>query len=353
MTRKKTTINDVAAAAGVTKSTVSLVLSGKGNISVATSQTVRRVAKRLNYEPNPYAQHLSSGRRHNTVALFSLSMDLGVGTLKTQLMQKLLAEQGYEIPTCIYGGAVFGKVDEIEPLKMLRRQNPLAIICNVTPDLPEQALIELRRYREEGGVVVTYDFHSEFDCDRVIFDREDNTYQTTRHLLELGHRDIGLYMAGAVGPAGPRLQGFYRAHREFGVVPRTEWLFGSTTQEIPSYLHEEAGAQLAAVLLKLKSRPTGMCIVNDSTAMACISQLQRAGWRVPEDMSIVGHDDAPIARYGCLPLTTTKHPVEAIANQVVDLLADRLRLGAETPPREVVIRGNLVVRQSAISHVIS
>ena len=164
------------------------------------------------------------------------------------------------------------------------------------------------------------------------------TYEAARHLLELGRRRIGFYTNGGL-PGGSRLTGFRRALAEFGAPLREQWLF--------SGYHEDGGARTALAFLNLAERPTGLCMVNDYAATAFIGTAQRAGIRVPEDVSVVSHADMPIARHGATPLTTMTHPVEIIVRHVVELLASRLENRHADPPREIVVRGELVRRQSA------
>jgi len=346
--KKRITISDVAEAAGVTKSTVSLALADKGNFSPKTRSAIKRVARRLNYEPNPHARRLSTRRFDKTVALFTLSLDLSVATKKLQLLQSLLVSAGFEAPLHASGCGVHATPPEqMTLMKTLCRQQPRAIVCNVHNLVPD-VLSELERYQSEGGYVVCYDYYADLAVDKVLFDREDNTYQAVRHLLELGHRDIAIATSG--GPVGARLAGFLRALEEFGIVPRDEWLMGSEVIDnvgIHSGLYELGGVRLAADFLKLKKRPTAVCLLDDYTAVGFAAELGRAGVRVPQDVSVVGHDDSPIARYGHLLLTTVTHPVAEIANNVMELLQSRMD-GYEGPPREITVRGKLVVRQSTM-----
>lgn len=348
--KKRITITDVAEAAGVTKSTVSLALAGKGNFSPKTRLAIKRAAKRLNYEPNPHAQRLSVGHFDKTVALLAMSLDLSVGTKKLQLLQSLLVSHGFEAPLYATGYGVDSvEQEQLALIKSVCRQQPRAIVCNnFHHNVPLAALPELERYQNEGGCVVFYDAPIDFPADKVLFDREDNTYQATRHLLELGHRDIAMTASG--GPVGVRLAGFLRALDEFGIEPRDEWLFGKEVVDdigLYSGCYEEGGVRLATSFLKLKKRPTAVCLLDDYTAVGFAAELERAGLRVPEDVSIVGHDDLPIARFGSLQLTTVTHPVATIANNVVKLLQSRIE-GYSGAPREVVIRGELIVRHSTM-----
>lgn len=343
---KRVTIQDVAAAAGVTKSTVSLALAGKGNFSPETRQAIQLAAERLKYKPNPLARRLSTGRDDRTVALFTLRLDLSVGTKKLQLLQNQLAADGFEAPLYTPGSEFGSDAPEILTLiKSICQQQPRAMICNIH-GLSSVALKELQRYQDEGGLLVCYDDRTDLMVDSVVFDREDNTYQAVRHLLELGHRDIG--MACSSGLRGERYQGFERAMKEFDLRPRREWLLGSEVVDdagLYSGLYVEGGVRLAQLFLKLKKRPTAVCLMDDSAAVGFAAELERAGVRVPEEVSVIGHDNLPIAQYGPLPLTTVTHPVEDIVANVLELLQSRLQ-GYDGPPRKIIIRGELIVRES-------
>jgi DNA-binding LacI/PurR family transcriptional regulator len=143
----------------------------------------------------------------------------------------------------------------------------------------------------------------------------------------------------------PGRAGWERALREAGLEPREEWCFsGGEWQD-----HEACGVALARRFLALPvgDRPSAACIVNDEAAQSFIVEAARGGLRVPEDFSVAGQDDMPIARLGAVPLTTVPQPVEAIARRVVEMLCSRLDGSYGGPPRRDVLRGELRVRQSS------
>lgn len=357
--RRPVTIYDVAAALGMHKSTVSLALSGKGNVSKETRARVQEVATQLGYSPNPLAQRLARASSNSLVALCSGGLDVGLGTEKILLIQKLLSGRGLESP--IYtlsdwfndssastdNGSQKTRlaVAQATQMRSVCRQHPRAIVC-AAPALSASVWNELAHYTEKGGLVVTYDVSVPFNCDQVVFDREDNAFQGARALIEAGHTEIGFAMPVSAHwpsddphlPQNQRIAGWKRALAEAGLRWRDEWMFVHRP-------YETGGAQLAEKFLALNPRPTALCIVNDYAALAFMVEVMRAGVRVPEDVSLVGHDDQAVARYCPVPLSSVSQPAEEIATNVFDLLSSRLE-GESAPPRRVEVRGKFVQRES-------
>jgi DNA-binding LacI/PurR family transcriptional regulator len=343
---KQPTIHDVAAALGMHKSTVSVALSGKGNLSSATRERVHQMAREMSYEPNVLAQRLAHGGINDLVYVFSGTLDVGLAAEKILRIQQGLRSHFLEAPLYVCGevkGA--GITSQVEQMRRLRRQRPRAIVC-ATQRLDPNVCQELEKYQQDGGIVVAYDMPISLNCDQVIFDREDNAYQAARHLLEKGHRRLGLGISTIAGwsvgdqnhPLAYRLAGFQRALAEYGVPLRKKWIF-----ENPTY--EQGGGAMAREFLKLKDRPTGVCIVNDYVALAFAVEIMRAGVRVPDDVSIVAHDNQPITTYCPVALTSATQPVAKIAETVVKLLIERVE-GKTAAPRTIVIKGKLVERET-------
>lgn len=341
-TSKPVTISDVARAVGLSKTTVSTALTGNGRLSDETRELVRREAAKLGYEADFYAQGLRK-KRNDVVGFFSPDIDLGVATLKMHAIWRLLDERGYTVPVLAYGNRAGGQYLEQEKLLAdLRRQKPRAMLCNTSNLQSEMAQEELRRYLQEGGIAVCYDWPTKVDVDTVLFDRQHNTYLATRHLLKAGHREIGTCFPWHRYSAASRAAGFAQAMNEAGVEIRQEW---SLTVDYQMQSELEAVA-LAERFLKLRERPTAMCIVNDHLANTFATCLARAGVRVPNDLSIVSHDNLPIAEHGNVRLTSVSHPYEQIAQSAVEMLDSRLSGRYDGPPRCEVVRGQLFERDS-------
>lgn len=339
------TIHDVAAALGMHKSTVSLGLSGKGNVSHKTRERIRAMAREMGYHPNPLAQRLATGAGNNLVALCAGNLDIGITTQKILLIQKELTRRGLEAPIYNLPPGSEGETGaQAAQVRYLCRQQPPAIVCS-TPAFHTSVFSELAAYQNDGGIVVAYDVAIPLLCDQVVFDREHNAFLAARHLIERGHRDLGLALSVLRTEGGElnlsqnaRLRGFERALSEAGLEMRPEWIFDETT-------YEAGGAGLAAHFLGLSKRPTGLCIVNDYMALSFMAEVIRAGVRVPEELSIVGHDNQPVAAYCAVPLSSATQPTAEIAGAVLELLTQRLA-GSTEPAQTVSIRGEIIERQS-------
>jgi len=347
--KKPPTLQELARSLGMHKSTVSLALSGKGNVSAMTRERVITAARALGYEPNPLAQRLAQGYRNDLVCLFSGGLDVGLATQKILSIQQQLNARGLDVP--IYTESprpVGGDGTQAQQIRQLCRQRPRAILC-ASPRVESAAFRELELYQRAGGIVVSYDTPVPLECDQVLFDRAESAYAAARYLLERGHRRVGIAMSSvpdplpgtSSDPITARMRGFRRALQEFGAEMREEWFFRNSN-------YERGGAEMAASFLAMEERPTALCIVNDYVALAFTVEIMRAGLRVPDDVSIVSHDNQPIAAYSPVPLTAMTHPAEQIAAGVVELLLDRVegRLPEDAPRRTITVAGGLVERSS-------
>lgn len=348
--KKAATLSDVARLAGTAKGTASRALNGRHWVAPETREAVLRAAQELGFRADPTAQSLASGRRSSLVGLFAHSLDLGTATLKLQRLQRALNEKGYDAPIHACGSGVSDANLQAQALNNLCRQRPAAIICSTT-GLKNAAVQQLQKYSDGGGVVACYDVPIKLKgnlADYVVFDREDNTYQATRHLLELGHREIGLF-GGGTSRDSERLRGFERALNEFQLKfdPAAAFLDVPSESTGRVLLAEELGWRLGETFAARSRYPSAVCIPDDNVASGFIAAVRSRGLNVPGDVSVVGQDDMPIAAYACaVPLTTVSQPIDAIVQECVTFIDSRLRGEYSGASRCSVLRGELIVRRS-------
>ncbi len=344
LTRKGVTLADVARAAGISKTTASHALSGRGYVATSTREEVLRLASEMGFEADPLARVLSSGRNEKSIAFFTLDLDLSARTRLLQLIQAWLNDAGFSVPVHAYGYRGGGiAAHQLEVMAGALSGKPRALVCNLA-QMSEEATQKLRRFVDDGGLCVAYGYEgfADLNCDQVVYDEAQSFGLSARHLFGLGHRDIGVFCVGHRQPEGAMLESIEAEARAHNVELRPQWLFGNDG----TLRYEEDGARLAGEFLALKARPSAMIVANDYAAAAFVSVLTQNGVRVPEDVSVVGHDDDAIAPFAAIPLTTTSAPVEPMAEHVVGILLERL-LGEGPPePKRVVVHGELVSRSS-------
>ncbi len=342
--KKPVRLQDVARAAGISLATASLALNGRGRVSLATQQEVRRIAQEMGFEADLSAQRLATGHSNTQIGLFTRSLDLGVGTRKLQILQGLLFEKGYN--AAIHSSGYYRGNQVVEHaalLRDLRRQRPLAIVVYSALLLNNAAYNELKQYADEGGHLITFDTPSNLDCDQVIFDRADSAEQATTHLLELGHRQIAFAMPGIYDDS-TRVPGYRNALHKYD-VPFQDHLLFNCQQATPG---EIVGRQLAEDFLSCPQKPTAICIPDDIVAASFIAALYRQGISVPCDLSVVSHDDLLIAAHNFVPLSTVSQPMKEIAQAVVELLTSRIEGRHTGESRTVTLYGQLITRQSTL-----
>lgn len=301
------TLLDVAAAAGVSKSTVSRILDDRLPRSESqTAKRVRQLAAELGYHRDLSAASLRRGK--------TMTIGVVVPRLTDTVMAMLYESLAH---AC-------------------QRAGQFAIVAT-TDDEPnaDRAAVEALLQRRVDGLVLSTartgdDFTSEL-ADRgipyVLALRTDGEslssigddvlggYLATRHLLDLGHRRIGLIAGpGYASSARGRVQGYRQALTEAGVEIDPALV-------VDSSFGMESGAEAADVLMNLDPRPTAIFAVNDNTAIGALSTIQQRGLSVPEEVSLVGYNDIPLVSRLSTPLTSVRVPFDQIAAAALELLA--------------------------------
>ncbi|QKJ20596.1 LacI family DNA-binding transcriptional regulator [Microbacterium hominis] len=292
---KGVTITDVAKKAGVSLSTVSRALNGNPTVDPALVERVRDAAAELDYSANPLARSLVLGRTQ-TVAV--VVPDLGNPTFQAILrgLSRAAAADDYHV-------LVADSAESIDEERALagttRRRTDGVILCS--PRVPQEELDRL-----VGGLrPVVLVNRSSGDIPSVRADYRAALADALAHLHGLGHRRI-VFLAGVQASVAntSRLEAiaaFRQAHPD------------TTIEELPGGVDFDAGAAAADAVLS--SGATAALAFNDLVAMGLLSAVQARGCRVPADLSIVGFDDIPFARYTTPPLTTARVPAEELGAQ--------------------------------------
>lgn len=314
---------DVAAAAGVSTATASLVLRGQPGPSRASREAVEEAARRLAYRPDRSASVLASHRSGHLGVLISIS-----STFHAELVEVLdaaAADAGLDLVLATRTP----RRSELEALESLLDNRCDAVVL-VGPGLPEAEIDAVAR--EVPTVVVgrAGTRHSS----GVLASDTAGMEALVAHLVDLGHSRIA-YVDGPRGPIGTaRRRGFRAAVKRRGLAMSV----------VPGGADEATGLAAVDDLLALEQRPTAVVCFNDREAVGVRTGLVRGGIAIPEDMSVTGYDDSPLARLVTIELTTVSQDPPGLAAATIDVLSARIE-GAQREP-DVVIEPRLVVRAS-------
>lgn len=347
------TLKELAARLNLSDTTVSDALSARSSVrvSAATKKRVREEAIRLGYQPNVNARRLLQNRVEGLTAVFASEIPAFATYLleRAHFLQNGLAALGYDAPLTIgRGGAPETTHRQV---MSLCGQRPVGIVWMGISWYGKDLKPIFEQYAKSGGELVCLDWPEgetpPRDASLVQFDRPHNSYVVTKHLIESGHRSLGVFLGPLKGGGAgvePRSKGVLQACEE---DPRAAADIRLRWFEITEFPGPMAGVAIAEQFLALSptERPTGMVLLNDRTAMAFIARVQRDGIRVPEDVSVVGHDDDPMSAFFPVPLTTVSHPHFALAQAAADLLHRRIN-GKHDNALITAVRGELRVRAS-------
>lgn len=321
------TIYDIAKAAGVTPTTVSKVLAGKGSISAATRARVMQYVQELNYQPNLVARSLIKGRT-GVIGLVVPTMSNFFYAEATAIAERLAYDRGLRIFITTLSGD--NKSQQLLKDLALRRVDGMLIASGTISPQTVRSMPDLHM----PAVYCFWEYdHKEVDY-FVSFASEESGRLAAEHLLQLGHHHFGIVSY----THHLRFAGFQTALRQRGITLNAECMLDGDSSL-------ESGKAAGYKLLTLPRRPTAIFATNDMMAVGVLAAAWELGLRVPQDLSIVGHDDIELTAYSPPPLTSIRIDKRAMLSASLDLLLDIIagKSVASPPPFPV----SLVVRSSS------
>lgn len=337
MSNKRATSFDVAREAGVSRTTVSFVLNNVSNISIsdATRQRVIDAAQKLNYHPDAAGRKLVTGKSSAIGLVLRQSFDQIFAD--AFLVQVML---GIEHAASQYGFNVVLKPldpNDQNGYDQLISENHVDGILLSGPREDDQAIIQ--RY-EEGFPVVLMGQLGESQIPFVDVNAFDGAAAATRHLIELGHKRIGMITNASMEytSARERHQGYVHALKEAG-LPFDDSLFREGAYTPAS------GFAAMNELLDQESTPTAVFVASDVVAIGAVQAIKNHNLRIPQDISIIGFDDIPMAAFFDPPLTTIRLPAYEIGRKAGENLIHQV-LGTEPGARQELLNTELIIRES-------
>lgn len=338
---KRTTIDDVAALAGVSKGTVSKYLGdGDYYISEATRSRIAAAVEELDFQPNALARGLVR-RRTQTIGVIVASITNPVYPELIAGAESVLGANGY---TLIFGSSENTPAKEADVVRSMRqRQVDGVIMASVTMQDDEVAQLVSSGL---DVVLASRDITSNDMVDAVVVDNADGAVAAVRHLADHGHTRIG-HIAGPqdVVPFALRRSSFREECERRGIDLDPELVVEVATTT------PERGAEAVERLLDLPVPPTAVFVGSDGMAVGVLEACARRGLDVPGDLAIIGFDNVWVGRLPGIQLTTVDSRAREVGALAASRLVDRIEArwgggGPDGGPGTTVLPADLVVRST-------
>ena len=337
--KKQITSQDVATRAGVSRTTVSMVLNNKhesNQISPRTVQKVLRAAEELGYVPNAAAQALVNKR--------------------ASVLGLILSRRNHQISSDVFMTQV------VDGLMQVAHQNQMRVLLDVLDDPKDHNSYQrLIHARQVDGILFSgpsleddaLKFLAEVSFPTVLMgalpsspfysvdvDNVQAAKMATEHLIQLGHQRIGCITNAKPNftASADRLRGYQLALKMHD-IPFDDCLlrYGD--------FDPQSGYRAMQGLLSVNPRPTAVFVASDVVAYGAVSALQDAGLSVPNDMAIIGFDDVPLSEFMQPRLSTVHLPIIELATAAGNVLIQLIN-GQQPTPKQTILETHLVIRES-------
>lgn len=332
-----TTIKEIAKIAGVSRSTVSRVINNDPNVSEQTRANVQAIIDKMEYEPNPVARSLISGRTR----VLGLVIPMTFSSLFTDPFFSLLS-QGIS-STCTANNYTL-MLWLIEPDYEKRANNKIlnnrlidGII--VASNMIDDPLIDGLIARKVPLVIIGRNNNP--DVCSVDADNVHGAAMAVRHLVSIGRKELATITGDMDRYSGcDRLTGFKQGLQENNLPILEERIaFGDFTEE---------GGYIQTKLLLSRTEFDGFFVASDLMSFGAIRAIKEVGLEVPDDIALVSFDDIPAAARYQPPLTTVRQPIHQMGSIAAQTLIDHLESNDTIAPRRIILPTELVIRETSV-----
>ncbi len=310
--RRKASVKDVAAAADVSLGTVSNVLNRPDRVSAATRERVERAMAELGFVRNEFARSLRVGESR-TIAYVMLDAGNPFFTDVAQGIEEACESHGLSLFSC---NSANRSEREAAYLEQLQQQRVHGIL--ITPVDPDSSELDDTVARGTPVVIVDRTRKADNFC-TVAVDDVLGGRLAIEHLRDQGHTRVA-FVGGPfdLGQVADRYAGARQAWRESGLPEDDLVILSGDALSVAE--GRFAGEQLAG--MPKRRRPTAAFCANDLVALGLLQQAIGTGWRVPDDLAIVGYDDIEFAAAAAVPLSSVRQPRQELGRKSADLVLD-------------------------------
>lgn len=339
--KKKISLSDIAGSLNVSRTLVSMVLNGQGDlhgISAVTQAKVKAKAKELNYKPNSIARGLRTGKS-NTIGLIVTDISNSFYAKIARRIESRASMFGYNLIFC----SSDERVEREEALIQMLRGRQVDGLILATTFKDDSVLNEL--INEEYPFVLIDRFISGLDTNYVVVDNYNSSMLAVEQLIGNGHEEIGLLTISPshLSTIRDREQGYIDALKKHQVDVKE-----TNICEIPfNDIYDQVGLELNR-LLGGSSPVTALYATNNNIAKACLEHLADINLSIPDDVALLSYDDIDVFKFCNPPVTAVAQPINEIGDHALDILLELIKTGTQKKGEEkqIVLSAKMIVRKS-------
>jgi LacI family transcriptional regulator len=336
---EKITLKTLADLFQVSPKTVSKVLNHKPGVREELRQAILEKAEELHYVPNLFGRGLQGGSMKTVGVILSDNTSPNYSTVLRGI-EASADEHGYNIILC---NSNESKQTEEQKIRLLTEKHVegiiLASVSYMTDTAKRKSLLELKKF-SIPYVLISRMIHDDERHDIVKTDDIEGGYLATKHLIERGHQHI-IYMANkhSVTSSHERLIGFKKALEEHRLPFEQEHVIEQCESTM------ESGYKVMQAMLDQSKEFTAVLAFNDLIAVGAMSALQEKGYRIPQDIAVIGYDDIEYAKFTNPPLTTIRQDADRIGHLAMNVLVNKINdPGAEQ--QQIYLSPQLIERST-------
>lgn len=317
-------LKDIADACNVSVATVSRALNGLSGAHSEKTETIRKIAAEMGYYPNAAAKALKTNRSYNIGILYENRMNHEYFSTLLDALREAAEKRGYDLTFISCGN---GDNNYYEHAK---RRNLDGVVV-IQADFSSAEVIRLAT-SNMPTVIIDHEYEG---CDCVLNDNRQSMEQIVEYVYSKGHRQIA-YIHGEDGTVTrSRTAGFYKGCAEHGLRVSAEYVQQGK-------FHNPDGCEAAIRnLMNLQSPPSCILLPDDYSSFSALHVLEKMGYNVPADVSVVGYDGIRITRMLHPRLTTYTQNAEKIGSEAIGLLLETIEQPAAHKPRHIFVTGSI------------
>lgn len=334
--KKKITIKDIARLSGVSKSTVSRVLNNSPGVKEETRKKVLEIVKKYDYAPDIIASGLVK-KRINTIGVIVSDITNPYYSVLVKGIEDICRTYGYGLLLCNTDGRI---TEEVKHVKLLIQKNVDGIIF--ASSKLESPALNIMRDNVEYFIFVGRLPSNYEEYNYVVVDNFLGAYMAVNYLISLGHKKIA-YLSGTwnTWPNIKRFEGYRKALEDNGLEVERKYVFNGD-------FSLEAGYNIGMKVLNMKNRPTAIFCANDMSAIGFLEACWELGFKIPEDISVMGFDDIPLSSFRNIQLTTISQSIYDQGAFAGKILIEKIQ-NKNKEKTQIVLPPKLIIRKTCSS----